>query len=193
MPDLTHTYTAFTGTTRLVSGPLAQVAVAVKNAESDFLSPSASAVLIFSDHTGKALDIDTRGSDEAIIARYSPPPDAPRGRGRPRLGVVAREITLLPRHWDWLNAQPGGASVTLRKLVDDARRSGGDKHLVKKAHEAAYTFMHAIAGNLHNYEEATRALFANDRARMELLIAEWPHDVREHAMALAFTMVGGAE
>lgn len=193
MPDLTHTYTAFIGTTRLVSGPLAQVAVAVKNAESDFLSPAASPVLIFSDHTGKQIDIDTRGSDEAIIARYSPPPDAPRGRGRPRLGVVAREITLLPRHWDWLNAQPGGASVTLRKLVDDARRNGGDKHLVKKAHEAAYTFMHAIAGNMPHFGEATRALFANDRARMELLIAEWPHDVREHAVALAFTMGGGAE
>jgi len=190
MPDLTHPYTAFVGTTRLVSGPLAQVAVAVRNAERDW---PAFPVLIFSDVTGRQVDVDTRGSDEAIIARYSPPPEPPRGRGRPKLGVVAREVTLLPRHWDWLNAQPGGASVTLRKLVDDARRAGGDKHLVKKAHEAAYTFMHAIAGNLHNYEEATRALFANDRARMELLIAEWPHDVREHAIALAFTMTGASE
>ncbi len=190
MPDLTHTYTAFVGTTRLVSGPLAQVAVAVRNAESDSL---ARPVLIFSDLTGKAIDIDTRGSDEAIIDRYSPPPVAPRGRGRPRLGVVAREVTLLPRHWDWLNAQPGGASVTLRKLVDDARRAGGDKHLVKRAHEAAYTFMHALAGNLRNYEEATRALFANDRARLEMLMAEWPRDVREHAVALAFTLAGTSE
>lgn len=190
MPDLTHTYTAFIGTARLVSGPLAQVAVAVRNAEAD---KPAHPVLIFSDHTGKAIDIDTRGTDDEIIDRYSPPPEPPRGRGRPRLGVVAREVTLLPRHWDWLAEQPGGASVTLRKLVDDARRAGGDKHLVKKAHEAAYTFMHALAGNLRNYEEATRALFANDRARMELLISEWPRDVREHAVALAFTLAGSGE
>lgn len=83
--------------------------------------------------------------------------------------------------------------MTLRKLVDDARRAGGDKHLVKKAHEAAYTFMHALAGNLPNYEEATRALFANDRARFEQLVAKWPHDIREHAMALAFTHAGSGE
>ncbi len=191
MPDLAHTYTAFAGNHRLVSGPLAQVAVAVKNAES--ASPTAPPVLIFSDHTGKAIDVDTRGEDDDIIARYSPPPEPPRGRGRPRLGVVAREITLLPRHWDWLNEQSGGASVTLRKLVDDARRAGGDRHLVKKAHEAAYTFMHAIAGNLPHYEDATRALFANDRARFELLIAEWPHDIRVHAIALAFTLAGSSE
>lgn len=142
MPDLTPTYTAFVGTTHLVSGPLAQVAVAVRNAESE---APAHPVLIVSDQTGKAIDIDTRGSDDAIIDRYTPPPLAPRGRGRPRLAVVAREVPLLPRHWDWLNEQPGGASVTLRKPVEDARRAGGDKHLVKQAHEAAYTFMHALA------------------------------------------------
>jgi len=187
MPDLSHTYTVFVGTHRLTTGPLAQVAVAVRHAKSD------TPVLIFSDVTGKAFDLDTRGSDAEISGRYSPAPAAPRGRGRPRLGVVAREVTLLPRHWDWLNAQPGGASVTLRKLVDDARRSGGDRHLVKKAHEAAYTFMHALAGNLSNYEEATRALFAGDRAHFEQLIAKWPHDVREHATALAFTHAGSSE
>lgn len=187
MPDLSHTYTAFVGTHRLASGPLAQVAVAVGHAKSD------TPVLIFSDCTGRAFDLDTRGSDAEISERYSPPPVAPRGRGRPRLGVVAREVTLLPRHWDWLNAQPGGASVTLRKLVDDARRAGGDQHLVKKAHEAAYTFMHALAGNLPNYEEATRALFAGDRARFEQLIARWPHDIRQHATALAFTHAGSGE
>ena len=187
MPDLSHTYSAFVDMHRLISGPLAEVAVAVRHAKSD------TPVLIFSDRTGKAIDVDTRGTDAEIAARYAPPPDAPRGRGRPRLGVVAREVTLLPRHWDWLTAQQGGASVTLRRLVDEARRAGGDKHLVKKAHEAAYTFMHALAGNLHNYEEATRALFANDRARFEQLIARWPHDVREHATALAFTLAGSGE
>jgi hypothetical protein len=187
MPDLSHTYTAFVGDHCLASGSLAQVAVAVRHAKSD------TPVLIFSDRTGKALDLDTRGSDAEISDRYSPPPAAPRGRGRPRLGVVAREVTLLPRHWDWLNAQTGGASVTLRKLVDGARRAGGDRHLVKQAHEAAYTFMHAVAGNLQNFEEATRALFANDRARFAQLVAKWPPDVREHATALAFTLAGSGE
>lgn len=190
MPDLTHTYTAFVGTRRLALGPLSQVAVAVRHAECDAPAPP---VLVFSDRTGKALDLDTRGSDAEIAARYSPPPAAPRGRGRPRLGVVAREVTLLPRHWEWLAEQPGGASVTLRRLVDDARRAGGDTHLVKKAHEAAYTFMHAIAGNLDNFEEAARALFASDRARFEQLVARWPHDVRVHATLLAFSYAGSGE
>ena len=185
MPDLTHTYTAFIGSTRLVSGPLAQVAVAVKNAESDFLSPSASPVLIFSDHTGKQIDVDTRGTDEAIIARYSPPPDAPRGRGRPRLGVVAREITLLPRHWEWLNGQPGGASVALRKLVDEARRANAGKDRVRLARESSYRFMSAMAGDQPGFEEATRALFAGDRERFEEQTARWPADVRDHANKLA--------
>jgi hypothetical protein len=187
MPDFTHPYTAFVGTRRLTSGPLAQVAVAVRHAGCD------TPVLVFSDRTGKAFDLDTRGSDAEIADRYSPPPEPPRGRGRPRLGVVAREVTLLPRHWEWLGEQPGGASVTLRKLVDDARRAGGDRHLVKRAHEAAYAFMHAIAGNLDNFEEAARALFANDRARFEQLVARWPHDVCVHATLLAFTHAGSGE
>ena len=182
MPDLRRTFSAFLGNRRIANGLLADVALAVKNANTDI------PVLIFSDHTGKALDIDTRGDDAEVRARYTAPAEPPRGRGRPRLGVVPREVTLLPRHWDWLTAQKGGASVILRRLVDDARRAGGDKHLVKAAHEAAYNFIYAIAGNFTNYEEATRALFANDRARFEQLISGWPPDIREHAIALAFTI-----
>ena len=144
------------------------MAVAVKNAESDV---PAHPMLIFSDRTGEAIDVDTRGTDDAIIDRYSPPPAAPRGRGRPRLGVVAREVTLLLRHWDWL----------------------GDPHLVRRAHAAASTFMHALAGNLNNFEEAARALFANDRARFEQLVTRWPHDIRVHATLLAFTHAGSGE
>ncbi len=75
-------------------------------------------------------------------------PAEPRGRGRPKLGVVAREVTLLPRHWDWLNAQPGGASVALRKLVEQARRANGDADRARAAREAAYHFMSAMAGDL---------------------------------------------
>jgi uncharacterized protein len=110
----------------------------------------------------------------------------PRGRGRPKLGVVAREVTLLPRHWEWLNAQPGGASVALRKLVDDARRTSGDRDRERAARDAAYHFMSAMAGNLAHFEEASRALFADDRRRFVEQIASWPTDIREHAVNLAY-------
>ncbi len=141
-------------------------------------------VLVFDDITGSQIDLDVRGksrkiSDERHAAE-------PRGRGRPRLGVMAREVTLLPRHWDWLNLQPGGASVALRKLVDEARRTSGDRDRVRAAQEAAYRFMSAVAGNLPGFEEATRALFAYDRRRFAQLIADWPEDVRDFAVRLAF-------
>lgn len=181
--SLDHHYTAFEGDRRLAAGPLHDVAMAVKHAAHRSVGGP---VLIFDDQTGRALDVDTRGSDAEVIARYAPPPDAPRGRGRPRLGVVAREVTLLPRHWEWLNAQPGGASVTLRHLVEGARRAHPDKQHVRRAHEAAWHFMMAIAGDLPGFEGATRALFANDRAEFDAQVAHWPHDVRSHATALAF-------
>lgn len=106
-----------------------------------------------------------------------------RGRGRPKLGVVAREVTLLPRHWEWLAAQPGGASVALRKLVEEARRSQSGR--ARQAQERAYHFMNAMAGDLPGFEEATRALFAGDREGFAERIAGWPTDVREHAAWLA--------
>ena len=112
-------------------------------------------------------------------------PTTPRGPGRPKLGVVAREITLLPRHWDWLAKQKGGASVVIRRLVDEARRNGEDGNRVRFAQEAAYRFMSTMAGNRPHFEEAIRALFANDAPRLEKLIAEWPADVRDHAARLA--------
>jgi hypothetical protein len=97
---------------------------------------------------------------------------------------VAREVTLLPRHWDWLAKQPGGASVALRKLVEDARRDGrGDR---RARQEAAFRFMAALAGNAPGYEEATRALFADDAAAFDAHSRLWPADVRDHARRLAF-------
>jgi hypothetical protein len=110
-----------------------------------------------------------------------------RGRGRPKLGVVPREVTLLPRHWDWLNTQPGGASVALRKLVEEARRTSGSADRRRVAHESAYRFMSAVAGNLPGFEEATRSLFADDERRFAELVADWPSDVRDYAVMLAFT------
>ena len=99
--------------------------------------------------------------------------------------MVAREITLLPRHWDWLAQQKGGASVAIRKLVDEARRNNEGSDRIRLAQEAAYRFMSTMAGNRPHFEEAIRALFANDAPRFEQLIAEWPADVRDHAARLA--------
>src|SRR3954453_22561280 len=178
-----ETFTAFEGPRRLQSGLLAEVALAVKRVE----GRSAQPIAIFSDVTGRAIDLDLRGSDAEIVARL-PHEQAiqPRGRGRPKLGVVAREVTLLPRHWEWLNAQPGGASVVLRRLVDAARRTHGESDRSRAARDAAYHFMAAMAGDLPHFEEASRALFAHDRQKFERLIAAWPGDIRDHLVRPAF-------
>ena len=190
---MTETYTAFHGQRLLTSGSLAEIARAIRRAEHDDAKP----VVIFSDASGRPIDLDLRGTDEEVLARLpavvpgqtdeDAAPAEPRGRGRPKLGVVAREVTLLPRHWDWLNAQPGGASVALRKLVDEARRAKGDLDRARAARDAAYHFMSVMAGNLRGFEEASRALFADDRRRMAGLIAGWPDDIRDHVIRLAFS------
>lgn len=178
-------FTAFIGSRRLATGSLDQVALAAKKAV-DRGTPQP--VLIYNDHTGRAIDIDSRGSDAEVLARlaYPAPPSTPRGRGRPKLGVVAREVTLLPRHWQWLGSQPGGASVAIRKLVETARRTNQEIDERRRRQEAAYHFMSAMAGNLANFEEASRALFANDPERFGDLVGSWPVDVRDHARKLAF-------
>ena len=175
-----NSYTSFDGHRRIATGSLHENALAVKKArESGAVGP----ILIFDDATGRSVDVDTRGSDEAVVDESTS--TGPRGRGRPKLGVVPREVTLLPRHWEWLAAQPGGASVALRKLVEEARRTRSEKDRVRMAHERAYHFMQAIAGDLPGFEEATRALFANELLRTRDLIDAWPRDVRDHAMRLA--------
>ena len=177
-----QTYTAFDGLRLLAAGPLAEVAIAVQRAGE---AGAAGPVLTFADATGKPVDLDLRGSDAEIAARLATPPEAPRGPGRPKLGVQAREVTLLPRHWDWLAAQPGGASVALRKLVDEARRNGGAAEQTRAAREAAYRFMSALAGDLPGYEEAIRALFAGDAEGFARQTENWPADVRGYAAKLA--------
>jgi len=190
--------TAFEGVRRIATGALREVAAAVKRAHD---RAGGEPILVFDDATSRPIEFDLRGSVDDVLARLADAgangagaagtagqddePAAARSRGRPKLGVVAREVTLLPRHWEWLNAQPGGASVALRKLVDAARLAGADKQRVRLAQEAAYRFMTAMGGNLPDYEEATRALYANDRARFEQMIAGWPGDIREHAARLA--------
>lgn len=178
-------YTVFCGIQRIATGTPAEVAVSIR-------SISQGAVLVFDDASGHQIDLDMRGTVEDVSARYSQDSTTaePRGRGRPKLGVVAKEVTLLPRHWDWLSAQPGGASVALRKLVEEARRTSGDADRIRASQEAAYRFMSAVAGNLPGFEEATRALFACDRRRFSDLVANWPEDVRDYAVKLAFADQG---
>lgn len=178
-------FTAFVGTRRLASGSLDQVALAAKKAiDRGTQQP----VLIYNDHTGRAIDIDARGSDTEILARLAQPapPARARGRGRPKLGVIAREVTLLPRHWQWLSGQPGGASVAIRKLVETARRANQEVDERRERQEAAFHFMSAMAGDLPDFEEAIRALFANDRAGFIRLTQSWPSDVHDHALKIAF-------
>src|SRR3954470_23652698 len=188
-PHSSPTCTAFAAHRVIATGPVIDVARKVK--EHSDRHPT-DAILVFDDATAEQVEFDLRGTPAEVSARVQSPaatePDAdvPRTRGRPRLGVVAREITLLPRHWQWLAAQPGGASVALRKLVDQARRANGDGNRSHAARDAAYHFMSAMAGNLPGFEEAARALFASDRQRFVGLIAAWPQDIRDHVVELAF-------
>jgi hypothetical protein len=189
-PGSNTAYIAFEGDRRIAVGDLREVA---RSAKEILDRRKDAAILVFDGVTSGPIEIDFRGTVAEVQARLPEAagtvadagPSAPRGPGRPKLGVVAREVTLLPRHWDWLAQQPGGASVALRKLVDAARRTGEDGDRVRRAQEAAYRFMSAMGGDKPHYEDAIRALFANDRARFEKLIAAWPADVRDHAHFLA--------
>jgi hypothetical protein len=193
MTETKH-FTAFAGFRRLASGSLADVALALKKASR---TAGTEPIVVFDDSNGRSIDLELRGTERETVALLralapnleaaadEPPVSEPRGRGRPRLGVVAREVTLLPRHWEWLGSQPGGASVALRKLVEQARRAGGDSDRRRAARDAAYHFMSAMAGNLPGFEEASRALFADDHRRFGELIAAWPGDIRDHIVKLA--------
>lgn len=182
--------TAFQGSRRIASGELSNV---VRSAKTVVDRAPSSSVLIFDDATSELIEVDFRGTAAEVVRRLAsdephsatPEGEARRGPGRPKLGVVAREVTLLPRHWDWLGSQPGGASVALRRLVDEARRANVGTDRIRRSQEAAYRFMSAMAGDRARFEEATRALFASDRSRFESNIKGWPVDIRNHALMLA--------
>lgn len=192
-----HTHSswiAFAHTKRIASGAPREVITEVKA----FLkSHSNSSVLVFDMKTSSLVELDLRGSLPSILKRLPAPqkpesvpaitaqPASGRMPGRPKLGVIAREVTLLPRHWEWLATQPGGASVALRKLVEQARRDSKDADRIRQAQESAYRFMSAMAGNELGYEEAVRALFAGDIDRLRMLTRKWPGDVRGQALTLA--------
>ncbi|WP_174635244.1 DUF2239 family protein [Yersinia thracica] len=197
--------TAFGDQQLLLSGSLVEVALAIKN---EIENGSTKTFLVFDDVTGSVIDLDLCGSDADIVERFSHPPQQvtghyaarqnkpqesmqvdtleTKGRGRPKLGVIAREITLLPRQWDWLATRPGSASAVIRRLVEEAMYSEGSREQRRAAHEAAYQFMQAIAGDLPGYEEGIRALFADDRTKLEQCIAAWPVDIKAHTLRLAF-------
>lgn len=173
------TLTAFAGFERIAAGPRSEV-VAQLRARAD-----SQQVFIFDDSTGERLDLDLREGLSAAPESPAADEQATRGVGRPKLGVVAREVTLLPRHWDWLSRQPGGASVALRRLIDEARRVHADRDAQRASREAAYRFMSAMAGDLPGFEEAARALFAGEGTRFAELIGPWPEDVSNYLRQLA--------
>jgi len=195
------TVSAFAGKRHFAAGALADVAVAIAQA---LREGSQKAYLVFDDTSGEVIDLDLRGSDADIVARLlasqtaveSASDDsesgggAVRGRGRPKLGVIAREVTLLPRHWEWLGSQPGGASVVLRKLVEEAKRSQSKLDEARQRRERTYRFMAAIAGDVADFEEASRALFADDWPRFRHVTGEWPADVRDHCLRLGMPPPG---
>ena len=164
------TYTAFANDMWLATGSRAHVADTVRAMDA---MPRASDLLVFDDSTGVQVDLDLRAQAE----------EPARGRGRPRLGVTAREVTLLPRHWDWLGAQRGGASAVLRRLIESAMREAPTP---AAGRDAAYRFLSAIAGDRPGFEEAIRALYAADRPKFDALTREWPSAVRDHAAGLAW-------
>lgn len=187
---------AFQGNRLIAEGSLESVIPEIRAAEGSDTPDSA---VVFDATTSELVGLDLRGTVDESIARaraaipggprlaapLQEDPGQPRGPGRPKLGVVAREVTLLPRHWDWLAVQPGGASAALRRLVDQARSANSGRDRVRRAQESAYRFMSSMLGDATGFEEATRALFASDRARFEANSESWPPDLRTHARRLA--------
>jgi hypothetical protein len=185
--------TAFAGNRLVASGGLLQVAL---KAQESLNSDRFAQVLIFDDETSHLVEVDLRGTpddlhhriaktDSAEAPSVGPSEETARKPGRPKLGVVPREVTLLPRHWEWLASQPGGASVAIRKLVEQARKANEETDRVRAAQEAAYRFLSAMCGNEQDFEEANRALFAGNQERFAQIIEPWPTDLRDHASRLA--------
>lgn len=178
---------AFAGTELLARGELVEVVRAVKAALD---SGTERSIALLDAATSEPVDINFSGTEEEVLQRI---PRAPgRGAGRPKLGVVPREVTLLPRHWEWLAKQPGGASVALRKLVEHASRDARGADTLREARDAAYRFMHELMGDAAGFEEASRALFAGDGERFRELVADWPADVHAHLLELAGPAFGSA-
>ncbi|UUO05709.1 DUF2239 family protein [Blastopirellula sp. J2-11] len=197
--------TAFEGFRLIGSGELAAISPAIYRA---LQKADHAPIQIFDDASAHQVEVDFRGDLADVLDRLetaaqwaiedAPPAPTnenasvspPRGRGRPKLGVVAREVTLLPRHWDWLDTQPGGASASLRRLVEEAKRISGPADRIRRSQEVAYRFMSMMAGDMEGFEEASRALFAAEETRFDEMSAAWPADVRNYAKRLAEAAFG---
>ncbi len=187
-----RTFTAFAGKRLISSGAVQEVLARTKE---HLDADTGEVVLIFEDQTGQQVDFDFRGTVAEVLARLEQHPLFARteertpsqksGPGRPSLGVVSREVSLLPRHWEWLGSQPGGASATLRRLVDGERKRSAGGMEARRAWDAAGKFMWAMCGDLPDFEEASRALYAKEMVRLEELVRAWPGDVRTHVLRLA--------
>ncbi|MGH7441127.1 MAG: DUF2239 family protein [bacterium] len=171
-------YVAFVGVTLLVRGPLEKVLRDVKQAMDQ---GGADPLLIFDEDSGRQVDFNFQGTEREVLDRALPPAQA-RTPGRPRLGVAGREVTLLPRHWDWLERQPKSVSAVLRDLVEQARKREPDKTRARSIRDALSTVLWNLAGDFENFEEASRALFAADLERFEKMVSAWPADIRVYAV-----------
>jgi uncharacterized protein len=174
---------AFVGDTLLAFGRLDEVA---RDAKQAYDANTSISPLVFHATTSARIDLDLGGNVAEVLGRLPLAAATPiRGPGRPKLGVTPREVTLLPRHWEWLSAQPGGASVALRKLVEAARKSGSAAGELRLGQEAVYKFMSSICGDYVGYEEVTRALFAGNKSKFVSLVADWPVDIQTHLARLS--------
>jgi hypothetical protein len=173
-------YVAFAGVRQIAAGALADILPVLKPR---FDTDSSDLVLVFNVDTGQQVDFDLRGTLAEVLARALP--GSARGPGRPKLGVTSREVSLLPRHWEWLEAQPSGISAALRRLVEQAAKSNPGKERARRTRAALSRFLLSMAGDRPNYEEACRALFAGETARFEALVRKWPKDIRDHAIRQA--------
>ena len=180
MADDLPIYVAFAGEQCVAEGPLAEVLPILKQR---FDADDAELVLAFEVESGQQVDFDLRGTLAEVLERALPSPA--RGRGRPRLGVTSREVSLLPRHWEWLEAQPSGSSAALRRLVEQAIKTNPGQERARRIRAALSRFLSSMAGNRPGFEEATRALFAGDTEGFEVLVKRWPKDIRDFAVARA--------
>ena len=182
-------YAFFVGTVLNTHGPLQAVVRAAKRATD---MDAQERLVIYQDSTGRVIDIDYRGTVEDVLERLKEhplvgedlPPTPQQGPGRPKLGVVSREVTLLPRQWEWLSKQRGGASATLRRLVDDARKHRSGKELARDIEVALDRFLWDMASNFEGFEEATRALYKGNDEDFERHTQTWPNDVRKYTLNL---------
>jgi uncharacterized protein len=201
--NLDSGYVAFRGKQIIARGEIEAVAKAVKQTAD---TGPQDRLVVYDDKTSQVIELDLRGTVDDVVSRLpdhpilrearatstrvpEPTDVKPAGPGRPKLGVVSREVSLLPRHWDWLAKQSGGASAAIRRLVEEARKAHHERDRRAEAQQAAHRFLWDMAGNEPNFEEVSRALYAADFDKVRALSAQWPADVRDHALRLIQRLV----